>query len=151
MTKITELLLPNNPLNTKHSHQKRQEFKKNTKIVYYWARNGGGGTFGCYCVRNGGGGRDTKKYFEKLIAFGVLHRSCQNAKNYQLFEKIFRVPLPPPPPPPPPPPVANPVTPKCPHPPVTPKCPPPVACPVRHLTTHVPQFSKPLKEIKPFN
>ena len=66
------------------------------------------------CSQRGG---DTKKFFEKAIVFGVFHRSCQNAKNYQLFEKIFRVP-----------PVANTVT---------LKCPPPVACPVRHLTTHV--------------
>ena len=77
----------------------------------------GGGTFGCYCVRNGGGG-DTKKFFEKAIVFGVFHRSCQNAKNYQLFEKIFRVP------------------PRCEHS-NTQMSPPPVACPVRHLTTNL--------------
>ena len=45
--------------------------------------------------------------------------SRQNAEKLQKIGKNFRVP---------PPPVANTVT---------PKCPPPVACPVRHLTTHL--------------
>ena len=72
---------------------------------------GGGGHLGVTVFATGG---DTKNFFEKLIVFGVLARAVENAKNYRLFEKFFRVP---------PPPVANTVT---------PKCPPPVACPVRH-------------------
>ena len=59
----------------------------------------------------------TKNFFENLVFFGVLHRSCQNAKKYQLFEKNFRVP----------PPIANTGLPKC----------PPVACPGRHYTTSI--------------
>ena len=79
--------------------------------VSYWARNGGGGDIWVLlCSQRG----DTKNFFEKLIVFGVLARAVENAKNYRLFEKIFRVP-----------PVANTVTPKCP--------PPPVACPIRHI------------------
>ena len=64
----------------------------------------GGGTFGCYCVRNGGGG-DTKNFFRKVDSFWRSPPLLPKRQNYQLFEKIFRVP-----------PVANTVTPKCPPP-----------------------------------
>ena len=84
--------------------------------VSYWARNGGGHLGVTVFATGGGGGGHEKFFFEKLIAFGVLARAVENAKNYRLFEKFFRVPKPP---------VANTVTPKCP--------PPPVACPVRHI------------------
>ena len=52
---------------------------------------GGGGHLGVtvFATGGGGGGGGTpKKFYEKAIVFGVFHRSCQNAKNYQLFEKI---------------------------------------------------------------
>ena len=68
---------------------------RNTKSskVSYWARNGGG-HLGVTVFATGG---DTKNFFEKLIVFGVLARAVENAKNYRLFEKFFRVPPPPPP------------------------------------------------------
>ena len=71
-------------------------------------RGRGGGIWVLLCSQRGG----KKKIFEKWIVFGVFG-TCQNAKSYQLFEKIFRVPPPP-----------NTVTPNCLSPP-----PPPVACP----------------------
>ena len=65
------------------------------------------------CLQRGG----HENFSEKLIVIGVFHRSCQNAKNYQLFlEKIFGSPC-------------------CKHS-NTQMSPAPVACPVRHLTTH---------------
>ena len=70
----------------------------------------GGGTFGCYCVRNGGG---HEKFFRKVDSFWRSPRAVENAKSYQLFEKIFRVP------------------PRCEHS-NTQMSPPPVACPVIH-------------------
>ena len=81
-------------------------FENRSSKVSYWARNGGGGGhLGVTVFATGGGGGDTKNFFEKLIVFGVLARAVENAKNYRLFEKFFRVP-----------PVANTVTPKCPPP-----------------------------------
>ena len=77
----------------------------------------GGGHLGVTVFATGGGG-DTKKFFEKAIVFGVFHRSCQNAKNYQLSEKIFRVPPP-----------------RCEH--SNTQMSPTVACPVIHLTTGI--------------
>ena len=79
---------------TYKTNQTYQKTSKNSEIcqnVSYWARNGGGDIWVLLCSQRGG---DTKKFFEKAIVFGVFHRSCQNAKNYQLFEKIFRVPPP---------------------------------------------------------
>ena len=52
----------------------------------YWACNGGGGHLGVTVFATGAG---TKNFFEKLIVFGVLARAVENAKSYQLFEKIF--------------------------------------------------------------
>ena len=56
--------------------------------VSYWARNGGD-IWVLLCSQRAG---DTKNFFEKFIVFGVLARAVENAKNYQLCEKIFRVP-----------------------------------------------------------
>ena len=44
-----------------------------------------------FTTGGGGGVVGTNKFFEMLVVFGVLHRSCQNAKNYQVFEKNFCV------------------------------------------------------------
>ena len=92
----------------------------------YWARNGGGGAFGCYCVRNGGGGGH-EKFFRKgdsfwrfpplspkrQKVFGVLARAVENAKKLSPFRKIFSCP------------------PRCEH--SNTQMSPPVACSVRHI------------------
>ena len=66
--------------------------KKDTNLVRCLTGHAtGGGHLGVTVFATGGAGGDTKNFFEKLIVFGVL----ENAKNYRLFEKIFRVPPPP--------------------------------------------------------
>ena len=95
----TAVLFPDLHIKQTKPTKKRQKIQKFAKNVSYWARNGGGHLGVTVFATGGGGGGDTKKFFEKAIVFGVFHRSCQNAKNYQLFEKIFRVPPSPPPPP----------------------------------------------------
>ena len=101
----------------KHSHEKRQKFKKTTKIMYYWTRKVGGGgvgTFGCHCVRTGG----TQKFFQFFGNILAVMPSipAKTPKNYQKFGKIFVSP------------------PRCEHS-NNQMSFPPVACPVRHLFT----------------
>ena len=56
--------------------------------VSYWARNGGG-HLGVTVIATGGGGGDTKNFFEKLIAFGVLQERWRTPKGINFSKKFF--------------------------------------------------------------
>ena len=78
----------------------------------------GGGHLGVTVFATGGGG-DTKNFFEKLIAFGVLQERWRTPKAINFSKKFFVSPPP-----------------RC-EDSNTQMSPPPVACPVRHLNTSV--------------